>query len=144
MLSSGEVSNLYKTDEFEDVSSICGLLMFNFIDFFFIKIKNKIYHAATKAGVPITNEAMHNFFVERVRAHMHIVLCMSPIGEAFRNRLRQYPALVNCTTIDWFCDWPKEALLEVAYKYISDVNFVETITGEQVNPTIILKVNYTQ
>jgi dynein heavy chain len=55
---------------------------------------------------------------------------MSPIGDAFRNRLRQYPALVNCTTIDWFCEWPKVALLEVANKYISDVNFVQTITGE--------------
>ncbi|KAK9721112.1 ATP-binding dynein motor region [Popillia japonica] len=113
MLSSGEVANLYKPDEFED-------------------IKNRIYNAAVKASIPITNEGLYNFFIERVRAHMHIVLCMSPIGEAFRNRLRQYPALVNCTTIDWFCDWPKEALLEVAYKYISDVNFVKTITGEQV------------
>lgn len=56
---------------------------------------------------------------------------MSPIGEAFRNRLRQYPSLINCTTIDWFCDWPQEALLEVAYKYISDVDFVATITGEK-------------
>lgn len=55
---------------------------------------------------------------------------MSPIGEPFRNRLRQYPALINCTTIDWFSEWPREALLEVAVKFISVVNFVETITGE--------------
>lgn len=74
---------------------------------------------------------MYAFLIERVRANMHIVLCMSPIGDDFRNRLRQYPALVNCTTIDWFCEWPKEALLEVAIKYISDVNFVATITGEK-------------
>lgn len=56
---------------------------------------------------------------------------MSPIGDSFRNRLRQYPGLINCTTIDWFCDWPREALLEVANKFIYDVNFVETITGEK-------------
>lgn len=31
-----------------------------------------------------------------------MVLAMSPIGEAFRNRLRQFPSLVNCCTIDWF------------------------------------------
>jgi dynein heavy chain len=73
---------------------------------------------------------MYNFLIKRVRANIHIILCMSPIGDAFRNRLRQYPALVNCTTIDWFCEWPKVALLEVANKYISDVNFVQTITGE--------------
>ena len=35
-----------------------------------------------------------------------------------RNRMRQYPALVNCTTIDWFSEWPADALLEVADKYL--------------------------
>ena len=32
----------------------------------------------------------------------HLVLAMSPIGDAFRNRLRKFPSLVNCCTIDWF------------------------------------------
>lgn len=89
-------------------------------------------NVAQKAGVLQTSEAMYAFLIERVRANLHIVLCMSPIGDDFRNRLRQYPALVNCTTIDWFCEWPKEALLEVAMKYITAVNFAETITGERV------------
>ncbi|XP_031338901.1 dynein heavy chain 2, axonemal-like isoform X2 [Photinus pyralis] len=111
MLSSGEVSNLYKPDEFEDV-------------------KNKLTGPATKAGVLPTSESLYNFLIERVRENLHIILCMSPIGNAFRVRLRQYPSLVNCSTIDWFCDWPKEALLEVAQKYIGNVNFVATITGE--------------
>jgi len=44
-------------------------------------------------------------------------------------RLRQYPSLVNCTTIDWFLDWPKEALLEVAFKSLTTVEILETITG---------------
>jgi dynein heavy chain len=32
----------------------------------------------------------------------------------FRTRLRMYPALVNCTTIDWFSDWSAEGLNLVA------------------------------
>ena len=32
-----------------------------------------------------------------------------------------FPAYVNCTTIDWFSEWPKDALLEVAVKYLEDV-----------------------
>ena len=32
-----------------------------------------------------------------------------------------YPAFVNCTTIDWFCEWPQDALLEVADKYLEDI-----------------------
>lgn len=43
-----------------------------------------------------------------------ILLIFSPIGEVFRARIRQFPALVNCSTIDWFCPWP-EAALQVRY-----------------------------
>ena len=37
---------------------------------------------------------------------MHVVLAFSPIGEAFRRRLRMFPSIVNCSTIDWFLPWP--------------------------------------
>ncbi len=36
-----------------------------------------------------------------------------------------YPAFVSCTTIDWFSEWPKEALLEVAERYLEEVNLGE-------------------
>lgn len=40
----------------------------------------------------------------------------------FRNRIRQYPAFVNCTTIDLFTEWPHDALLEVAEKYLEGLD----------------------
>ena len=57
-----------------------------------------------------------------------------------RNRIRMYPALVNCTTIDLFNEWPQEALLEVGERYLSNVNLEGS---EQVIPskTIKLKLN---
>ena len=33
-----------------------------------------------------------------------------------------FPALVNCTTIDWFSEWPNDALKEVAMKYLNDAD----------------------
>lgn len=39
--------------------------------------------------------------LQEVRRNMHIVLSFSPVGDAFRERLRRFPSLVNCTTIDW-------------------------------------------
>jgi hypothetical protein len=33
-----------------------------------------------------------------------------------------FPALVNCTTIDWFSEWPNDALKEVALRYLSDAD----------------------
>lgn len=45
----------------------------------------------------------------------------SPIGDAFRQRLRMFPSLVNCCTIDWFREWPMEALKSVASSFFTDV-----------------------
>ena len=42
-----------------------------------------------------------------------MVIAMSPLGEIFRARIRRFPSLVTCTTIDWFSEWPEEALLGV-------------------------------
>ena len=55
-------------------------------------------------GTPL---ALFNMFIDRVREQLHVVLAMSPIGDAFRTRLRKFPSLVNCCTIDWFqvCDY---------------------------------------
>ena len=47
------------------------------------------------------------------RRNLHVVLAFSPVGDAFRTRVRKFPALVNCTVIDWFQPWPHEALFSV-------------------------------
>ena len=54
-----------------------------------------------------------------------------------RNRIRQYPAFVNCTTIDWFSEWPNDALLEVAEKYLEDASLGKTAADEgEVSPVM--------
>ena len=52
--------------------------------------------------IEATPLAMYNYFIDRVRENLHVALAMSPIGDAFRNRLRMFPSLINCCTIDWF------------------------------------------
>ena len=52
-------------------------------------------------------------FEDCARNSIHVVLAFSPIGDDFKRRLRMFPALVNCCTIDWFSEWPEEALLGV-------------------------------
>ena len=59
--------------------------------------------------------------MERAKKNLHIVLCFSPIGDAFRNRVRMFPSLVNCCTIDWFQEWPQDALVSVARKFLTQV-----------------------
>ena len=65
---------------------------------------------------------MFAYFIERCKNNLHIVLCFSPIGDSLRNRCRNFPSLVNCTSIDWFSEWPKDALESVAEQFLADVD----------------------
>ena len=56
-----------------------------------------------------------------MRNNLHVVLSMSPVGDAFRRRCRMFPSLVNCTTIDWFSNWPTEALYSVALGLLAKI-----------------------
>ncbi|KAG7268093.1 LOW QUALITY PROTEIN: hypothetical protein CRUP_011869 [Coryphaenoides rupestris] len=71
--------------------------------------------------------ALFNMFLERCRSQLHVVLAMSPIGDAFRSRLRRFPALINCCTIDWFQSWPEDALQAVASRFLQDVEMTEEL-----------------
>ena len=46
---------------------------------------------------------------------------MSPVGSALRVRMRMFPSLVNCMTIDWFMPWPDDALISVAERYLQNM-----------------------
>ncbi|VDK35198.1 unnamed protein product [Taenia asiatica] len=85
--------------------------------------------SAKEAGIAEGNrEAIYRFCIERVRKNLHLVFTMSPMGSAFRNRLRMFPSLVNCCTIDWFTEWPEDALLGVSQSSFAtlDVDSEET------------------
>jgi len=72
---------------------------------------------ASDLGIDIDNkDAIFRLFIQRVRSKLHLVISMSPIGDEFRKRCRLFPSLVNNSTIDWFDDWPTEALISVAHK----------------------------
>ncbi len=47
------------------------------------------------------------------------MLCFSPVGSTLRVRARKFPALVNCTNIDWFHEWPEEALVSVSNRFLN-------------------------
>jgi dynein heavy chain len=76
--------------------------------------------------------AMYNFFIERVKANLHVVLAMSPIGDSFRSRMRMFPSLINCCTIDWFMAWPEDALEMVAKKFLEEIELDAKVKHETI------------
>ena len=100
-LNTGELPNLFARDEMD---AIYGELS---------EVWQKEGHK-TASGEDPTYDDLWTFFIERVRHHLHIVLCFSPVGDKFRTRAQKFPALINGCTIDWFLQWPAEALVDVA------------------------------
>ncbi|XP_008290011.1 dynein heavy chain 3, axonemal [Stegastes partitus] len=115
LLNTGDVPNIFAADERADIIE-------------------KVQGIARMEGkkIDVTPLSMYNFFIDRVKANLHIVLAMSPIGDAFRNRLRMFPSLINCCTIDWFHVWPNDALEMVAHKFLEDVEMESDIKLEVV------------
>jgi len=83
-------------------------------------IVNAVRPAVKGEGIPDNKDNCWKFFIDRVKKNLHMALCFSPVGDAFRTRARKFPALINCTVIDWFHPWPEEALLSVAKKNLED------------------------
>ncbi|KAL7875326.1 hypothetical protein SRHO_G00062960 [Serrasalmus rhombeus] len=73
------------------------------------------------------------FFVDRVRQQLKVVLCTSPAGGALRVRLRRFPALLSCTTTDWFHEWPQEALHSVSLCFLQELPTVQPAVQEPIS-----------
>ena len=60
------------------------------------------------------NSSMRLWFAERCVANVRFVFAFSPVGPFLRAQIRACPALVACTTVDWYDPWPVDALRAVA------------------------------
>ena len=92
---------------------------------------NSVRNEVKATGMVDSPEVLWDFFIEKVRKNLHVVLCFSPAGEALRVRARNFPALINNTVIDWFQPWPHDALVSVAGRFLADVPDVEEGVREQ-------------
>lgn len=99
ILNTGEITNLYAKEDYERMFASLA------------KINQQMKRAETK-------DCIYQTFIERVRDFFHIILCMSPVGDTLRIRCRKFPSLVNCCTLDWFDNWPEEALLSVSDRFL--------------------------
>ena len=74
ILNTGEVPNMFAKDETAQVIDM-------------------VTPRAVKAGVNAGSRAdLFRFFVGQCRRNLHMVLCFSPVGDAFRERLRKFPS----------------------------------------------------
>ncbi|CBY35491.1 unnamed protein product [Oikopleura dioica] len=105
LLASGEIPGLFADDELEEIIS---------------GVRNDV----KATGMEDSRENCWSFFIDRVRRSLKVVLCFSPVGVKLRVRARKFPALVNCTSIDWFHEWPQDALKSVSLRFLNEIEEV--------------------
>jgi dynein heavy chain len=101
LLASGNIPDLYQMDERDEIINSCT-------------------KACKAAGLIPEPDIVWDFFLSRIRANLHMSLCFSPVGDAFRNRAMKFPAIISSTVIDWFQEWPEKALFGVATEFLAD------------------------
>jgi len=121
ILNTGSVPNLFAADE------VMGIL-------------DAVSTKARAAGRGLTPTDTFEFFIDQCRKNMHVVLCMSPIGSGLRDRIRQFPSLVNCCTIDWFFPWPAEGLIAVAQQALTTIGLEPKIADSVVDQCMQFQV----
>ncbi|XP_024130607.1 dynein heavy chain 9, axonemal [Oryzias melastigma] len=113
-LASGEIPDLFQDDEVD-------------------QIIESMKPAVHSAGMIVTRETCWKFFISRVRRRLKVVLCFSPVGSKLRLCSRKFPAVINCTTIIWFHEWPQEALESVSLQFLEGVEVNEPEVKESVS-----------
>ncbi|XP_059684255.1 dynein axonemal heavy chain 17 [Gavia stellata] len=105
-LASGEVPGLFQDDDLENIISA-------------MRPQVKFL------GLQDTRENCWKLFIEKVRRQLKVILCFSPVGSTLRVWARRFPAVVNCTTIDWFHEWPEDALVSVSSRFLEETGDIE-------------------
>ncbi|XP_025783344.1 dynein heavy chain 17, axonemal [Puma concolor] len=119
LLASGEIPGLFTDDELENIIS-------------------SMRPQVKSLGMNDTRETCWKFFIDKVRRQLKVILCFSPVGSVLRVRARKFPAIVNCTAIDWFHEWPEDALVSVSARFLGET---EGIQGD-VKASISLFIAY--
>ena len=110
LLGSADIAGLYAQDEKDEVIG-------------------SVTKKAKAAGFAPEPGPVYDFFLQEVRRNLHVCLCCSPVGPDFSTRCQRFPALVNCTVIDWFQPWPEQALYSVGCKFLEAI---EDLGGDAV------------
>ncbi|XP_045053259.2 dynein axonemal heavy chain 11 isoform X2 [Desmodus rotundus] len=97
------------------------------------KIISGIRNEVRALGMVDSRENCWRFFLARVRLQLKVILCFSPVGHTLRARARKFPAIVNCTAIDWFHAWPQEALVSVSRRFIEEIEGIEPLDKDSIS-----------
>ncbi|GAB1297122.1 Dynein axonemal heavy chain 17 [Apodemus speciosus] len=126
LLASGEIPGLFGDEDLENIIS-------------------SMRPQVKSLGMADTREACWKFFIEKVRKQLKNCFLsyagdsvFLPRGLVLRVRARKFPAVVNCTAINWFHEWPEDALVSVSARFLQETEGIQP----EVKTSISLFMSY--
>ncbi|KAK7475395.1 hypothetical protein BaRGS_00033345, partial [Batillaria attramentaria] len=126
LLASGEIPDLFADDEVEEI--IGG-------------VRNEV----KGLGMEDSRENCWRFFIDKVRRllkvgnkRLHLYIWLKKTVDPKTPTIpapemsRKFPAVTNCSSIDWFHEWPEEALISVSARFLEDVELLSPEMRESV------------
>ncbi|KAM6087603.1 LOW QUALITY PROTEIN: dynein axonemal heavy chain 11 [Chlamydotis macqueenii] len=123
LLASGDVPDLFSDEDMEGIVTA-------------------VRKQVRALGLMDTGESCWRFILSRVQLQLKVILCFSPAGSTLQASAREFPAIVNCTAIDWFHEWPREAPRSVSRRLIEEAKGVKSFQKDSNMPnTVIMRGN---
>lgn len=99
LLANAEVPGLFEGDEHAALMTACK-------------------EGSQREGLMLdSHEELYKWFTSQVAKNLHVVFTMNPPENGLASRAATSPALFNRCVLDWFGDWPDQALYQVGVEF---------------------------
>ncbi|XP_032447758.1 dynein heavy chain 14, axonemal-like [Lynx canadensis] len=75
---------------------------------------------AEPSGSVDDRQSLLGLFQKRIHKNLHVFVTVSPTGPSFRRQCQLRPSVVTACTVDWYGEWPEDALLAVADSFLRE------------------------
>ena len=124
LLISGDIQEIFSSVEKEKISAEIS----------------RTHHEALKQK----NLDQLSYFLLNIKENLRLILSVSPHSNSFREKVRAFPSILNCCTLDWYLPWSKIALETVAdgifrasFSWLSNEPFLAAVISEQASLTTV-------
>eukprot|EP00939_MAST-03C_sp_MAST-3C-sp1_P001116 g1116.t1 len=85
----------------------------------------------------ITKDKVWHWFVNEVKSHIHVVLCVSPESDQVKSVAARFPHIASCSTVIYVKEWTADSLMQICTRTLHrearvfDVQREELTKGKQ-------------
>ncbi|EDV28903.1 uncharacterized protein TRIADDRAFT_19158, partial [Trichoplax adhaerens] len=92
----------------------------------YTSIINAIRTEVTQAGLHYSPDVAWQFFLQKIRRNLHVVIIIPSIGSRLRTICNEFPSLINNIAFMWYGHWSREKLVCNAMHHLKNIKQLTT------------------